>query len=92
MAATAHDVHESDADLDSLTSTQSVSTSTSARTKQIRHQFSSWTFQLIFSADSTALNGGSASGSVTRQERQKYLLELIRSRMANTDRMQHMLL
>ncbi len=75
--------------LDSFTSTQSASTSIPARKKRIRHQFSCWTFQLTFSTDAAALNGGSASGSATLQERQKYLLEHIRSRMANTDRMSH---
>ena len=83
---------EYDSDLNSLSSTQSACTShtvTTSRKKQIRHGFSSWTFQLNFSADAAALNGGSASGSVTLQERQKYLLEHIRYRVENPDRMPH---
>ncbi len=90
--STDQDTHESDSDLNSLSSTQSACTSTTvttSRRKQICLRFSSWTFQLTFSAYAAALNGGSASGSVTLQERQKYLLEHIRSRMANTDRMPH---
>jgi hypothetical protein len=87
MASTDQDVHDSDSDLDSLISTQSASTSTTARKKQVRHRFSSWTFQLTLSADAAALKGGCSSGSVTLQERQKYLLEHIRSRIINTDRM-----
>jgi hypothetical protein len=90
IASTAQDVHESDFDLDYLTTTQSVSTSTTARKKRIRHQFSLQTFQLTFSADASALNDVRASSSVTLQERLKYLSEHIRSGMENTDRMQHM--
>jgi hypothetical protein len=67
MASIAQDLHESDSDLDCLTSTQSASTSTTARKKRSRHQFSCRTFQLTFSADASALNGGRASGSVTLQ-------------------------
>ncbi len=89
MASTAQDLNESDCNLDSFTSIQFASTSTAAQKKMIRHQFSCWTFHLTFSTDAAALNGGSASGSATLQKRQKYLLEHIRSRMANTDRMQH---
>ena len=89
MASTDQDVHDSDSELVNLNSSQSARTSTTAREKRVRHLFSCWTFQLIFSADAAALNGGSASGSVTLQQRQKYLLEHIRSRVANTDRMQH---
>jgi hypothetical protein len=85
MASTEQDVHDSDSDLDTSTSTQSASTRTTARKKQVRHRFSSWTFQLTFSTDSAALNGGPAS--VPLQERQKYLLEHIRSRIINTDKM-----
>ncbi len=83
MASTDQDVHESDSGLDILTSTQSASTSITTRPKRARHKFSSWTFQLKFSADAAALNGGPAS--VPLQERQKYLLEHIRSRIINTD-------
>ncbi len=85
MASTEQDVHDSDSDLDTSTSTQSASTRTTARKKQVRHRFSSWTFQRTLSTDSTALNGGPAS--VPLQERQKYLLEHIRSRIINTDKM-----
>jgi hypothetical protein len=88
MASTAQDVHESDSD-DNLTSTQSASTSIITRKTRIRHKFSSWIFQLVFSANAAALKGGSASSSVTLQERQKYLLEHMRSRMSNPDRMPH---
>jgi hypothetical protein len=89
MASTDQVVHKSDPKVDSLNSSQSASTSTTAQKKRVRRLFSCWTFQLTFSADASALNGGSESGSVTLQERKKYLLEHIRSRMANTDRMPH---
>ena len=77
MASTNQDVHESvsDSDLSSLNSTQSSCTSTTSRKKQIRHRFSSWTFQLTINTNAAALNGERASGSVTLQERHKYLLE-----------------
>jgi hypothetical protein len=73
MASTAQDVHEFDSDFDSLTSTQSALTPQAPapqHEKKIHHQFSCWTFQLICSADATALNVGRASGtggSVTLQ-------------------------
>ncbi len=87
MASTDQVVRESDCDLDSLNSGQSASTSTraTARKKRVCHLFSCWTFQLTFSADPAALNGGLASGSVALQERQKSLLEHIRSRIINGD-------
>jgi hypothetical protein len=85
MASTEQDVLDTDSDLNTSTSTQSASTRTTARKKQVRHRFSSWTFQRTLSTDSTALNGGPAS--VPLQERQKYLLEHIRSRIINTDKM-----
>jgi hypothetical protein len=83
MASTDQDVHESDSGLNNLISTQSASTSITTRPKRVRHKFISWTFQLKFNADAAALNGGLAS--VTLQERQKYVLQHIRSRIKNTD-------
>jgi hypothetical protein len=64
----------------------SAGTGATAQKKRIRYRFSCWTFQLIFSADVTALtrNGGRASSSVTLQERQKTLLGNIRSRVDDT--------
>ena len=50
MASRDQDVHESDSGLDNLTSIQSASTSTT--TRRVGHKFSSWTFQLKFSAES----------------------------------------
>ncbi len=73
MASAAREMLESDSEeseLDSLTSAQSASTKSTARIKRIRYRFSCWTFQLIFNADITALNGGLASSNVTLQERQ----------------------
>ncbi len=87
MASAAREMLESDSEesgLDSLTSAQSASTRSTARIKRFRHRISCWTFQLIFSADVTALNDGLASSSVTLQEQQKFLLEHIRSGVVNT--------
>lgn len=91
MASTNQDVHESvsDSDLSSLNSTQSSCTSTTSRKKQIRHRFSSWTFQLTINTNAAALNGERASGSVSIQERQKHLLQHLRSRIANPNIMPH---
>ena len=37
---------------------------------RVRHRFSIWSFHFTFSADSTALNGGRATGCVTVRDRQ----------------------
>jgi hypothetical protein len=87
MASTDPVVHESDSELNNLNSSGSASNSTTARKKRVHHLFSCWTFQLTISTDAAALNGGRASGSVTLQERQEYLLEHFQSCMANPDRM-----
>ena len=50
---------------------------------RIRHRFCSWSFHLTFSADSTALNGGRATGCVTIQDRQTFLRAHIKSRFEN---------
>ncbi len=71
-------------ELDSLNSAQSASTGPLAQKKRVRHCFSSWAFQLTLSADATALTGGRESGSVILQERKKFLLEHLRSRMEYT--------
>jgi hypothetical protein len=84
MASAARDMLDSESEHDSLGSTQSAGTGTTAQKERIHHSFSCWTFQLVFSADVTALNGGRASSSVTLQEWQKILLEHIRSRVDDT--------
>ncbi len=48
------------------------------------HRFSCWSFHSTFSADSTALNGESATGCVTLWDRQTFLRAHIRSRNENT--------
>jgi hypothetical protein len=78
------DISDSDSELDSLNSSHAAGTETTAQGKRVRHRFSVWTFQLTISADATALNGGRASDSVTLQEKQKFLLEHVQSRILHT--------
>ncbi len=54
-------VHESHFELDFVNSSQAASTSSTKQGKRVRPRYTGWTFQLIFSADITTLNGMCAS-------------------------------
>jgi hypothetical protein len=71
----------------SVNSSQSANTGPTAQKKRFCHCFSSWAFQLTLSAqaDATASTGGRESDSVTLEEKRKFLLEHVRSRMRNTN-------
>jgi hypothetical protein len=76
-------------ELDSLNSSVSSSparTISTAPNKTVkdRQRFSCWTFHSTVSADSTALNGGRATGCVTLRDRQTFLRAHIKSRLENT--------
>jgi hypothetical protein len=60
-------------ELDSLNSAQTASTGPTAQKKRVHHRFNSWDFQLTLSADAIPLTGGRESGSVTLEERRKFL-------------------
>ena len=75
--------------LDSLNSSESSSPATTISTAQTtrgrcRQRFSCWSFHLTFSADSTALNGGHATGCVPIRDRQTFLHAHIKSRLELT--------
>ena len=74
-------------ELDGLNSSESSSPArivSTAPNKRVRARFSSWSFQLTFSADSTALIGGPAPDCVNLRDRQTLLHAHIRSRVQHT--------
>jgi hypothetical protein len=79
MTSTDQDVHKSHSKLDSVNSSLAASISSmissTKQGKRVRPQYTGWTFQLIFSAETTTLNEGRASNNMTLQERQNLLLE-----------------
>ena len=52
--------------------------------KRARARFGCWSFDFTFCADSTAFNGGGATGCVTLRERQMFLRAHLTSRVAHT--------
>ena len=94
MPSSAQDLPVSGSDvrseIDGLNSSESSSsrarTVSTAPNKpvRVRHRFSSWSFHFTFSADSTALNGGRATGCVTVRDRQTFLHAHIKSRLEYT--------
>ena len=73
-------------ELDSLNSSDNASPPariTPNKRVRVRERFSCWSFHFTFSADSTALNGGVATGCVILRERQTLLNAHIRSRVVH---------
>ena len=71
-------------ELDRLNSSASATSDSSAPQKRARARFGCWSFDFTFCADSTAFNGGGATGCVTLRERQMFLRAHLTSRVAHT--------
>ena len=71
-------------ELDRLNSSASATSDSSAPQKRARARFGCWSFDFTFCADSTAFNGGGATGCVTLRVRQMFLRAHLTSRVAHT--------